>query len=113
MVRKILEIGSGVAVGYATQVLSSVGWEVTKVIPSGYDFLTEMQSRWGGGTGGASLFLDKNKRIVDSDEFDILAHARDFDVVIGDFSKQNIDQFALPTNVFSSCLLYTSPSPRD
>ena len=42
MVRRILEIGSGVAVGYATQVLTSVGWEVTKVIPSGYDFLTEM-----------------------------------------------------------------------
>jgi len=102
MVRRILEIGSGVAVGYATQVLTSVGWEVTKVIPSGYDFLAEMQSRWGGGTGGASVFLDKNKRVVDSDDFDILVNAPDFDVVIGDFSKRNIDQFALPTNVFSS-----------
>ena len=36
------------------------------------------------------------------DDFDILVNAPDFDVVIGDFSKRNIDQFALPTNVFSS-----------
>ena len=102
MARKILEIDSGVAAGYASQVLTSVGWEVTKVIPDGHNSLTELQSRWGGGAGGASLFLDKNKELVDSSDFDILNNASDFDVVIGDFSRRNIKQFALAEDVFNS-----------
>jgi crotonobetainyl-CoA:carnitine CoA-transferase CaiB-like acyl-CoA transferase len=102
MPRRILEIGSGIATGYATQVLTSVGWDVTKVIPSGYDSLAEMESRWGGGRGGASLFLDKNKRVVDSNNFDISINSENFDVVIGDFSERNLHQFELPASVFDS-----------
>lgn len=102
MTRRILEIDSGVAAGYATQVLTTVGWSVTKVILGGINSLSGMESRWGGGTGGASAFLDKNKRIVDSNKFDILLNSQDFDVVIGDFSERNLQQFELPASVFNS-----------
>ncbi len=99
---RALDVGTGVGPGYAARLLAETGWDVVKTEPPGGDPLRHVESRWGGGTGGAFLFANAGKRSVAVDMATLRRLAAAADVVVGDFSPFALAEVALPADAYQT-----------
>lgn len=94
--RRALDLSAGAISAYPGRLLAEVGWDVVKVERPEGDPLRRVQSRMGGGAGGAFDWLNHGKRsiVVDGELLQKLStHA---EVVIGDFSSEGVATSGIP-----------------
>ena len=114
---RVLELPGSVASAYAAKLLANLGWEVLKVESAEGDALRGEASRWGGGAGGAHLFVNDGKRIARTHGAALVALAADCDVVIGDLRPESLAQLAVahadlqPRRVCASVSPFGSSGP--
>ncbi|MEE8301811.1 MAG: CoA transferase [Candidatus Tectomicrobia bacterium] len=106
MNQRALDLTTGVGAAYPTKLLCEVGWDVVKVEPQAGDPLRRAASRWGGGIGGAFVYVNYGKRSVTVDHVTLGALAAQADVVVGDFTPHGCAEADLPPD------LYDQLSPR-
>ena len=86
--KRVLELPGSIASAYAARLFADQGWDVVTLEPQAGTVLRGQQSRWGGGTGGAHLFVNRGKRVIQADRSALLAFAAASDVVIGDLREE-------------------------
>jgi crotonobetainyl-CoA:carnitine CoA-transferase CaiB-like acyl-CoA transferase len=94
--RRALDLSAGATSAYPGRLLAEVGWDVVKVEPAQGDPLRLVQSRMGGGTGGAFACLNHGKRSVVVNGNLLQKLATRADVVIGDFSVEGVSTSGIP-----------------
>jgi crotonobetainyl-CoA:carnitine CoA-transferase CaiB-like acyl-CoA transferase len=100
MMRRALDVSTGIGAAYSAKLLAEVGWDVVKLeTPEGDPWRTR-ESRWGGGAGGAFRFVNHGKRsvVADWDAIERLAAAAD--IVVGDFSSAGRAEANLPDDAY-------------
>lgn len=97
---RVLELGAGAGVAFASKLLADLGWDVVRAEPEGGDPLRTLRSRWGGGSGGAFAYLNARKKSVIAARDHIIDLARNADVVIGDFRTSALEQLGLDHESF-------------